>query len=292
MTSPNKASSFRVLIFNLFTLILIASNEAKAFDAWIPPEGDSQIFTSFVYDSGDTFFRAQNRDSLPFGNLEQSSCSLGASDSPRDSVAIDFSLGYTRTDSDNELGSEEGLDDSRVGVRIGLLDEFEYDNLTPTVSLELVSIIKGTYDADVFPIAPGDGASGIECSILFGKLWGDGNYGNYSKIGYRQREGSVPEDFLFSFGFFANLSESITTSIGYTREQALSGSDLVSSEVSAPSSRFLREIIDEFDFSLGYTTEQNWFLGLVYGLTVDGRNTLERDYFGVTLSAPLGNHPL
>ena len=96
--------------------------------------------------------------------------------------ALDLTMGYTSAatkawNPQNEPQSAQGLMDTQLGVRYRVLDETADQRwYVPTLTLRLGGIIKGSYDPD-FPMAPGDGASGIETSVMMTKTLSPSGFG-------------------------------------------------------------------------------------------------------------------
>src|SRR5258707_6364889 len=119
--------------------------------------------------------------------------------------ALDLTLGYpaaaTRIiDPNNNPQTAQGLMDTQIGVRYRVLDETQNPQwYVPTLTLRLGGIIKGSYNAD-FPMAPGDGASGIEASVMLTKTFSPSGFGVYADGGYRLRDNHVPPTLFGSAG--------------------------------------------------------------------------------------------
>ena len=268
------------------SLLLINTTPSLAGGPWIAQEGESSIFTSYVYDSADTFFSGSRHSSLPFGDLEQQTWTIGVEHGLTDSISVEATTGYTKTNGNAELGSEEGLNDSRLGLRWRVLDEFsEEDPSAATVTLNSRIIIPGSYEEDGFPIAPGDRAFGGEFSTSVGKILNDNGLGVFGEFGIRVRENPVPDDLIFNVGLFQQFFDNYNISAEYRREMALSGIDLGTEAFTPDRARELDQEFDNLEFNLGYTHDPSGVtVGFLYGVTLNGKNTTEKDIFGVSLS--------
>ena len=285
MIRSNRIKNYLCLCF---ALLFSAPELAHSTDPWTPLQGEGSIFLSYIFESFDRFWAGNDKRDLPFGELEQQTGSLGFTYGVTDDLALDLALGYTSTDG-RDLGSESGLNDSTLGVRYRLIDEFEDpDEILPSVALAGRAIIPGDYDDSGFPIAPGEKAFGAESTLLVGKLLGTSGVGVVAEIGYRLREGSVPEEFLLRTGMFYTLLEQLTLSAEFQRQQALSGIDLGTPEFNPNRARELKEISNAMQFGVGYSpSDSESYVGLFYGLTLDGRNAGDKDIFGVSISFPI-----
>src|SRR5206468_9017607 len=105
----------------------------------------------------------------------------------------------------NEPPATQGLMDTQFCLRYRLFDRTnDQPWFVPILTFRLGGIIKGTYDAD-FPMAPGDGASGVEASVMAAKTLRPSGFGGYAEFGYRLRNNHVPQTIFGSAG----ISETI-----------------------------------------------------------------------------------
>ncbi len=219
-------------------------------------------------------------------------------------LALDLNFGYTSaaTRSWNAAAqpqTTQGLMDTQLGVRYRLLDESQGDSCwMPTMTARLGGIIKGTYDAD-FPMAPGDGASGIELSLLSTKrfAWGTGIYANF---GYRLRDYSVPQTIFGSTGLsqmfkFDWIINSITVYAGYRGLYDLNGSDLSGGRVSGVPhdyinldyTRTAQETYQLGELGLDMTDRHGHRYFFACGHPFEGRNTGKANNFIIGLDWPI-----
>lgn len=263
--------------------VCLFSTCALAQSAWVPERGQWQVNPTYTFQTYDEFWMGDEKSDLP-DEINQHVFSVGLEYGITDNVAFDFLTGFAWTDFSppGEDFDDEGLIDSRVGLRYRFLDEFDYDSLfIPTLALRVGGIIEGTYDTG-FPYAPGDGASGFETSLLLGKVFGDTGFGVNGEVGYRNRSEGVPEDFFVSAGVFQTIFDALTLSFEFVHTDALSGKDIGEPGFSPDEFPKVEEDSEVVQFGLGYTINEMHYVGLFYARTLDGRNTGEKDIVGVT----------
>jgi hypothetical protein len=203
-------------------------------------------------------------------------------------LAADVTVGYTRTETDAfVLGgdSDDGLADTLIGLRYRVVNERDHDAWVPSVALRVGGIIPGTYDEN-FPFSAGDGAAGVEGSLLLAKEICPG-FGVFGDIGYRFREDDVPDDVFGSAGIYAGY-RGFNGTVAYRHVQGTSGPDIGDPGFGT---RFgfpeVKEISQNIEFGLGYTDGERHYQ-VFYARTLDGRNTGERNIFGVSVSFVFG----
>jgi len=220
--------------------------------------------------------------------------------------ALDLTFGYTSAatrawNPQNEPQTAQGLMDTQLGVRYRLLDESEDQRwYVPTLTLRLGGIIKGTYDAD-FPMAPGDGASGIEASVMLTKTLSQSGFGVYGEFGYRLRDNHVPQTIFGSAGVSETIKfnwaiNSLSIYAGYRGLYDLNGSDLTGTRVAAAPSDYInlsytrsaQEIYHMGELGLAFTDRRGRRYFFSCAGPFDGRNTGKVNNFIIGLSWPLG----
>lgn len=215
----------------IFSALLVAGasgTSAWAQSAWFPAQQEFIATPGFVFSTFDEFWTGQSKvNNPPSGkSLDQYTGFLNMEYGIIPRLAADLTLGYTETHTDSFGGdSDSGLTDTLFGLRYLLLEE---QQVQPAVAIRVGGIIAGTYDENL-PFSAGDGAHGLEASLLLGKRFGDSGFGAYGDIGYRFREAYVPEDLFGSVGLFKEFlevfqhSDAFTVSAGYRHVQALDG---------------------------------------------------------------------
>jgi hypothetical protein len=182
---------------------------------------------------------------------------------------------------------DQALDDSRIGLTLGLTKDEGY---IPALALRAGAIIAGTYDTNA-PYSLGDGASGGEISLLWGKSLGDSGFSILGDVGYRWRGNDVPEDLFFSGGLAKNIffrdGDSINLYAGYRHTEGQSGGDIggpgFGVTTGFPQTKETQQAVD---FALGYTDKAGRTYTAGYSHVVDGRNTPERNVFPLSVNFP------
>jgi hypothetical protein len=285
----------------LLTAALCASaTPALAQSAWLPGAGEWQASPGFSFSTFDEFWAGRTKVSnpgpppLPSGeSLNQYTGYVSVEYGILGNLAADLTVGYTFTDSDAFGGNadDDGLTDTLIGLRYKLVDETKCDcPWMPTVTWRVGGIIAGTYDENL-PFSAGDGAHGLETSLLFGKSIGETGFGLYGDIGYRFREGSVPEDLFGAVGVYKSLGP-VTLVFGYRHTQGLSGLDIEGPgfDDSNPNTGFpaVKEIVQLLEGGIAYTDKGGRNYQFSVAGSVDGRNTGDKLIFGFNVTIPFG----
>lgn len=271
---------------SLIVLAIVVFNRVSAYGqtAWLPPQGRFSVNPSYTFSTFEKFWLGRTKSRLP-DDQEQHSFSVSVEYGLFDNVALDLTVGYTRTSFGPE-GDTDGLDDTTLGVRWRLVDEFQLDSsYVPTLTLHVGGIIAGTYETGAVGSA-GDGASGIEISLLFGKTFGDTGFGLSGSVGYRYRMEDAPDDFFASIGGYKTFLKGFVVSAAYRHVQGLSGLDI--GEPGFTPERFpeTQEIFDSVEAGLGYIDKGGRYYGIFVARTLDGKNTAEKPIVGALLSFP------
>ena len=273
--------------FLLIAVMCLLSAPAYGQSAYLPVEGRISLSGSYVFETFDEFWAGRKKTQLP-DDIHQHTVSLSLEYGLLEDVALDLTLGYTRT-SFSSVEELDGLNDTRLGIRYRIFDEFRVDSpYVPTLTLRLGGIIEGSYDTVTTgaPHSPGDGASGVETSLLFGKVFGQTDIGLSGDIGYRYRDSSVPDDFFVSVGLDKVFFEYILAGFSWRHTQGLSGLDI--GDPGFNPSRFpeLREISDNIQAELGYVGARGEYFGIIAAWTIAGRNTGKKLILGPVVSYP------
>ena len=270
----------------LFSLITAGS---WAQSVWLPIQGQFVGTPGFSYSTFDKFWVGRDRVS-PLEDadesLDQYTGFVALEYGILPNLSADATVGYTATSETDTFGdSDDGLADTLLGLLYRVIQE---GSVRPAVAIRVGGIIAGTYDEDK-PFSAGDGAHGLEASLLLGKTIGDTGFGAYGDIGYRFREGNVPEDLFGSVGVFKQFgevftpSDAITVSFGYRHVQGLSGQDI--GVVPFPQ---VKEIVQLIEGSIGYTDRGQRQYQFTVANSVDGRNTGDKLIFLFSVSLPFG----
>ena len=219
--------------------------------------------------------------------------------------ALDATFGYTSAatrilDPQRRPQTTQGLMDTQLGVRYRILDEGETKRwYEPTLTARLGAIITGTYDAK-FPIAPGDGASGVEASVMMRKTFEPSGLGVYGEFGYRLRDHRVPHTIFGTGGLSETIKmnwavNSLTIYAGYRGLTGLNGTDLTATRVSGTTSDYInigysptaKEMYQIGEVGLAMTDRQGRRYFFSCGSPFDGQNTGKVNNFIIGLEWPL-----
>src|SRR5438034_4494477 len=219
--------------------------------------------------------------------------------------ALDLTMGYTSAatkawNPQNEPQSAQGLMDTQLGVRYRVLDETADQRwYVPTLTLRLGGIIKGSYDPD-FPMAPGDGASGIETSVMMTRTLSPSGFGVYGEFGYRLRDNHVPQTLFGSAGLSETIKldwviNSLSVYAGYRGLYDLNGTDLTGGHVAGTPSDYInlsytrtaQEIYHMGELGLAFSDRGGRRYFFSCAGPFDGRNTGKVNNFIIGLSWPL-----
>lgn len=253
--------------------------------AWLPEEGRFEVSPRYVYQSFKTFWIRRNQEMTLPDDVVQHTGSISGEYGINQHLAVDATVGYTRVNTTAFTGSsttDDGLADTRVGLRWRLLDERAHgDSWVPTLTLRAGGIIAGNYEAGL-PFSAGDGAHGGEFSLLGAKAIGSTGFGLFSEVGYRVREHPVPDDFFGSIGAYKTIGQ-FSLTVGYRHTQSLSGMNIMDPGFTFPE---LKEINQIFEAGLGFTDKGGRFYQVFGAFNVDGRNTGQKTIIGVSATFP------
>ena len=266
-------------------VVLAWSASVNAQDAWVPYRGESSISLVYTYQTFEDFYKGDQDASYPFGRSHQQTTFAIFEYGLTDALAIDVTLAYSHTSTTDSPvaptgGVDSGLADSSIGFRWRIVDEFEKPN-APTLTVRVGGIVAGTYDAGL-PYSAGDGASGVEAALMFGKDFGHSGFGLYGETGYRHRAEKVPEDLVALLGLYKTLGD-WSTNFGLRHVHALSGSD-----IGDPGFKFqeLQEIATYIEASVGHSNAKGRYIGAHFAQTINGRNTAKKTVFGLSVTFP------
>lgn len=270
--------------------MLLANTSGWAQSVWLPDQGEFILTPGFSYSTFDEFWMGKTKvDNPPNGkSLDQWTAFAAMEYGLRPRVAVDVTFGYTATDTDAFGGEDDdGMADTLFGLRYRFLDETD---VLPALGIRVGGIAPGTYDPNT-PFSAGDGVWGVETSLQLGKRFGQSGFGLYGDIGYRFREGNVPDDLFGSVGAFKQFAnvfadgDAITITAGYRQIQGLSGPDIGDPGFTFPEVREINQLVEA---SLGYTDSGMRFYQFTAATDIDGRNTGDKLIFLFTVSLPFG----
>jgi hypothetical protein len=274
-------------------LTLLAGLSAHAqYSPWLPNEQQFVVTPGFVFSTFDKFWLGEKKiDNPPNGkSLDQYITFLSLEYGILPDLAADATVGYTWTDT-KAFGAtgtrdDRGLADTYLGLRYRIWDEHKHEGCWfPSIAVRVGGIIPGTYDEN-FPFSAGDGAAGVESSLLLAREICPG-FGVFGDIGYRVRD-AIPDDVFGSAGFYVGY-KGVTATFAYRHVQGLSGPDIGDAGFGT---RFgfpdVKEINQTLEFGLGYTDSGERHYQVFYARTIDGRNTGEKNIIGVSASFLFG----
>ena len=258
----------------------MAATAGAQHSVWLPEVDRLVVTPSYVYQTFDEFWMGDQKMDLG-GDLLQHTALLGFDWALTENTALDATVGWVWSEADGVLGdqNDDGLTDTTFGLRQRFIDETFLDLWwLPSLAVRVGGIIEGTYDEN-FPFSAGDGASGAEASLLAGKTICPG-FGLYGDVGYRYRDGKVPDEWFGSTGVFVAW-KFLSATAGYRFAEAISGNDIGDPGFTFPT---VKEISQNLEASIGFTDPGGRFYQLFYAHTIAGRNTGERDIFGGAIS--------
>ena len=260
----------------LFSAMFLAGQSV-----WIPRAGGFRVTTSYTNRSYRDLWVKKSRSVLASRYWQQlGALSLEYGIGSR--WALDSTLGFSRGawSPGGVRQVDQGLTDTNVGVRYQLLNEIRSDfSWMPTVTVRMGAIVKGNYQPNrVYSI--GDGTSGVESSVLFGKAIRGWNAGFFGDAGYRNRGNPVPSEWFASMGAYRKFGP-VVLSAGYRDIRSLSGVNL-----REPGFTFqrLREDAGALEAGMGIVTRRGVSYQFVVAKVVDGRNTARSTLLGFSTS--------
>ncbi len=260
-------------------LFLLAVLSLRAQSPWLPRPGQIILTPGYSHQSFTGIWMGSHPANLP-ASVGQKTGTITAEVGLSSNLAADFTVGYTSTGSAafGPHSSDSGLTDTTMGLRWKINNE-RGSRWAPTMTLRAGGIIRGTYQPNR-PFSAGDGASGVELSVLLGKAFGETGFGAYSETGYRMRDHNVPEDLFGSAGLYKSL-RGATLSVGYRHTQALSGMDIGDPGFTFPR---LKEIVQLMEGGFGFSSGPRRYHQFFCAKSVAGRNTGDKLIFGFTTS--------
>ena len=259
-----------------FSLALPAIAAADG-SPWLPVPGSTQISLGYINQTGDEFYLGTTEAPLPV-KLKQDTYSIGAKYGLTDEIAIDARLNYAKINFGP--ASESAVADSSIGVNWRVYDEFEHA-AAPTITLRAAAIIAGNYETGKLD-AIGDGASGVNLSVLAGKYLTP-RLTVAGEFGYSFRSGAVPNDLLFSAKAGYSLTSFVSVSAGYIATRSLGDLDIGGPGFSPPRFPEVREDRDLVSVGAAFAVASSTSLNVNYGTVVSGRNTTKADVWGVSV---------
>ena len=245
---------------------------------WLPVPGSTQVSLEYVNQSGDEFRAGSEKMTLP-NKIKQDTTSLGLQYGLTDQLAIDAKLNYASSTFGDAKDSAFG--DSGVGINWRVVDEFERSNM-PTVTLRGAVIIDGNYSVGKVD-AIGDGASGVELSVLAGKYLLP-KLTVAGELGYRNRDNNVPADIWFSANVGYSINSVVGLSAGFTSTRSQGNLDIDGEGFTPDRFPEVREDRDLVKVGASFAVNPRTSLNVNYGEVVSGRNTTLATVWGASVA--------
>ncbi|HKQ39038.1 MAG TPA: hypothetical protein VJ063_13255 [Verrucomicrobiae bacterium] len=283
-----------VLLWGLAAGLAVTRSARAQHSVSLPEQHKLVITPAYVYQTFDRVWAGKQNVKLD-GALWQHTALVSFDYGLTENTAFDAAVGWVWSETDAPaLGAgsrnlkDNGLTDTTVGIRKRFIDETDFNVWwLPSLAARVGGIIEGTYDEN-FPFSAGDGASGAEASLLAGKTLCSYS-GVYGDVGYRYRDGGVPDDWFGSAGAYLSW-KFVSLSTAYRFTQGLSGNDIGDAKFvqritsGRPAYPMVKEISQSVEVALGITDHGRRFYQVFYARTLDGRNTGRRDIFGGAVS--------
>jgi hypothetical protein len=269
------AASLSALAFATPTL----ANEVSPYT---PVGGGVEAEISWTRQSADSFNPGDATAPLPV-DLNQTTVALDASYGITDRLAVDLRVGYATSEFtvDPVLAPQGGLEDLTdimIGARYKLLDEVDGGPFTAT--LGVAAIIDGGYTTGAIT-AVGDGGSGGQVAIAFGKQLGPVSYS--SSIGYRTRSNNVPDEIFGSSRLTLSFADRFSVFGGLAFTDSTSGIDVGGPGFSPARFPEVEEDYKLWNVGGAVSFTDNLSLNAAYGQKFDGKNTAKSNFFRVGL---------
>ncbi len=179
----------------LSALILLSSVSTVALadgSPWLPSDGTTRLALDVTSGSTDQFFIGDESTNLG-GDIDGTFLWFSAGYGYDDIWAFDVRTGYASSNLSTNPPAldQEEVSDTSFGVSYQFINEFEADNGWPTITGRLGYTIGGDYETERVD-AIGDGASGIDASILVGKSLSPA-IAVFADLTYRQRDDDVAD---------------------------------------------------------------------------------------------------
>ena len=270
----------------LLPLALLLSAPAWANGSpWLPVPKTGSLSLSYVSESAKKFYRGKERRNLPFQKIEQDTVWVSGDYGLTDALALDFQVGHAdvsgKVPSPPGPPDRDGVTDINLGVTWRLLDE-DVNLAAPSIALRFGATLSGDYDTGV-PTAIGDDASGVEASLIIGKIMG-GRFALSGEIGHRTRDNKVPDEAFVNAKAYLLVSPRLILNAEY--HNTMAGGTL---DIGGPGfnpSRFpeTSEDIERIGLGATFSATPHLGFGLNWFTVIDGRNTADFDAVAATVS--------
>ncbi len=242
---------------------------------WLINPGDTNVQITSVQQDADEFWAGDNKVATPGnGDVSLDSVFVSINHGLTDDLALDLRVGYSESDT-AVAPSESDFADTTLGLTWRLHDEFISDSNAPSVAVRVAGIIGGSYETSTIS-AIGDGANGIEASLLVGKLITD-SLALSGDIGYRYRDGNVEDEILFNLGATYFATPSLSATLAYHLVDSRGDLDIGGPGFTPQRFDEVEEDIESVELSLAYALTPSISLNIGYAEVIDGKNTPKSD---------------
>lgn len=255
--------------------------------AWLAEPGTGFVNVSYVHQTADEFYRAQEKRPTPAGgeDLSQGTVWVTLDYAMTDSLAVDLQVGWAQSDfvvlfpGPAPEDGYSGLVDTTVGLTWRVVDEAISD--APSVAFRIGGIVAGDYDTGYIN-SLGDGGNGYEASVIVGKFLGD-RLGLSGELGYRDRDNDIPSSVYANLSALWLFNERFTLGFDYQQVNSESALDIGAPGFSPARFPELEEDVRSVGLRL-FCNLGNVGLNLFHARVVDGRNTAANGITGATVS--------
>jgi hypothetical protein len=266
----------------LIALAFTSPAFANDISPYTPVAGGGEAEISWTRQSADSFNPGNATAPLPV-DLNQTTIALDASYGITDRLAIDLRVGYATSEFavDPVLAPQGGLEDLTdimIGARYKIIDEVDGGPFTAT--LGVAAIIDGGYTTGAIT-AVGDGGSGGQIALAFGKQLGPVSYS--SSIGYRTRSNNVPDEIFGSSRLSVSFADRFSVFGGLAFTDSTSGIDVGGPGFSPARFPEVEEDYKLWNVGGAVSFTDNLSLNATYGQKFDGKNTAKSNFFRVGL---------
>jgi hypothetical protein len=271
-----------LIVASLSALAFATPAMANEVSPYTPVGGGVEAEISWTRQSADSFNPGDATAPLPV-DLNQTTVALDASYGITDKLAIDLRVGYATSEFtvDPVLAPQGGLEDLTdimIGARYKIIDEVDGGPFTAT--LGVAAIIDGGYTTGAIT-AVGDGGSGGQIAIAFGKQLGPVSYS--SSIGYRTRSSNVPDEIFGSSRLTLSFADRFSVFGGLSFTDSTGGIDIGGPGFSPARFPEVEEDYKLWNVGGAVSFTDNLSLNATYGQKFDGKNTAKSNFFRVGL---------
>ncbi len=266
----------------LLAITLLNVNLAFAASPWLAAPQSFSASLSQISQSDDEYWRGRDKTTLKGGKLSLDTTWLNLSYGISDNLSTDLRVGYAQSDY-KPLGSENGRTDSLIGVNWRFKDEYIHKGI-PSIALRLAATVAGDYETDQVN-SIGDGASGVESSLLLGKILSP-SIALAGEGGYRFRNNDVPNEMFINLASYFKIVQGLNVNVAYHVIESFGEVDISDADF-LPKRNFstLAESRQTAILGISYQFLKKFNVAANYAKVVKGRNTSKTDIFGLTLSA-------